>query len=93
MLSDAQRKALRGIIKKPHVNSSCIGCSVCTAISGDVFEIDDNGLSHVKNLPNYSGQDVDDAITACPVQAISWQNADESGVYLDGVTEHDNTGL
>lgn len=92
MLSDAQKQALRGIIKKPHVNHTCIGCSVCTAISGDVFEMNDEGMSHVKSLHDYSGHDVDDAITACPVQAISWQDADETGTYLGGITEHDSTG-
>ncbi len=33
MLSPEQKKILTGIIKKPHVNGSCIGCSACTAIS------------------------------------------------------------
>lgn len=39
-----------GLKKKPHVNSTCIGCSACTAISGNVFELDGNGLSCVKDL-------------------------------------------
>jgi len=32
--------------------------------------------------------DVDDSIAACPVNAISWQSADENGEYIDGVHEH-----
>jgi ferredoxin len=75
-------------LRKPHVNSTCIGCSACTAISGDVFEFDDNGLSIVKSCTTYEGMDVDDAISACPVNAISWQATDATGAYTDGVVEH-----
>ncbi|MBX9809710.1 ferredoxin [Candidatus Gracilibacteria bacterium] len=88
MLSDSQLNSLKGSIRKPHVNSTCIGCSACTAISGDVFEFDDDGLSCVKPLSTYENRDVDDSIAACPVNAISWQEADETGKYLHGITEH-----
>lgn len=77
-------------IRKPHVNANCIGCAACTAISGDVFDIDGNGLSTVKPCASYEGMDVDDAIAACPVGAITWQEADEQGNYLGGLKEHDN---
>lgn len=90
MLTDSQISALKGIIKKPHVNSTCIGCSACTAISGEVFELNDDGLSCVRNLSNYDGHDVDDSIAACPVNAISWQEADENGNYLHGIKEHED---
>lgn len=59
-------------LKKPVVSSACIGCGACVAISGDVFELNDDGYSTVIALPNYEGKDVDDSITACPVSAISW---------------------
>lgn len=88
MLSDNQISSLKWIIRKPHVNSTCIGCSACTAISGDVFEFDDDGLSCVKALSNYENRDVDDSIAACPVNAISWQEADTDGKYLHGIIEH-----
>jgi ferredoxin len=84
LLSPEQLKKLR----KPHVNSTCIWCSACTAISGDVFELNDDGLSCVKKRENYEGMDVDDSISACPVNAISWQQADENGEYVGGVKEH-----
>lgn len=84
LLTPEQLKNLR----KPHVNSTCIGCSACTAISGTVFELDDNGLSRVKSLDTYEGYDVDDSISACPVNAISWQPTDENHQYLPGVVEH-----
>ena len=94
MLSENQKKILSGIIKKPHVNASCIGCSACVAISGDVFELNDDGLSTVVQLPTYEGYDVDDSIAACPVSAISWQEAEaETGEYLGNITEHDQTHM
>jgi len=88
MLSDIQSAALKWTLRKPHVNSTCIGCSACTAISGDVFKLDDQGLSCVQPLENYEWKDVDDSIAACPVNAISWQTADATGTYTEGVVEH-----
>lgn len=59
--------------KKPVVSNACIGCGACAAISGDVFEIDqESGYSVVLDIPDYEGKDVDDSIVACPVSAISW---------------------
>ncbi len=84
MLTDLQKKILR----KPHVNSTCIGCSACVSISSQVFELDDQWLSCVKHCETYEWQDVDDSIAACPVNAISWQNVDENGAYLDWLQEH-----
>lgn len=59
--------------RKPIVSSACIGCGACAAISGEVFEIDqESGYSIVLDLSDYEGKDVDDSIVACPVSAISW---------------------
>ncbi len=58
--------------RKPIVSNACIGCGACVAISGDVFELNDDGYSIVIDLPDYEGKDVDDSISACPVSAISW---------------------
>lgn len=88
MLSDEQLSKLQWTIRKPHVNSTCIGCAACTAISGDVFYLNDSGLSCVQARADYEGHDVDDSIAACPVNAISWQEADASGNYVGGVVEH-----
>ncbi|MFZ3232613.1 MAG: ferredoxin [Patescibacteria group bacterium] len=85
---NAALENLKNALKKPHVNSTCIGCGACAAIAGDVFDLDEMGLSCVKSLPEYPESDTDDAISACPVSAISWQPADENGEYLNGVAEH-----
>ena len=88
MLSDDQSAKLKWILRKPHVNSTCIGCAACTAISGDVFVFDDDGLSCVQQLSDYENRDVDDSISACPVNAISWQETNPDGTYKNGVVEH-----
>ncbi len=81
---------LKKTMKKPHVNSTCIGCGACAAIAGEVFELDDMGLSRVTSLSEYPESETEDAISACPVSAISWQTADENGQYLNGVKEHED---
>jgi len=75
ILTEEQKLKLRkSWIKFPHVNSSCIWCGACVAISPDVFELNDEWLSEVKFLDNYDNLWVDDSIMACPVDAISWQD-------------------
>jgi len=49
--------------------NTCIGCGLCESICEDVFEVKDDGKSHVKKQ---SGDPcVDEAIEQCPVEAIS----------------------
>ncbi len=75
LLSEEQRKKLQESgIKAPDVNETCIGCSACVAISEEVFELNDEGLSVVKTCTSYDDKFVDDAISACPVDAISWKD-------------------
>lgn len=58
--------------RKPTVSKACIGCGACVAISGDVFSMDNEGYSIVKDLLDYEGYSVNDSIAACPVNAIRW---------------------
>ena len=75
LLTEEQRKKLQDSGTKYHdVNETCIGCSACVAISDEVFELDDEGLSVVKTCASYDDKFVDDAISACPVDAISWKS-------------------
>lgn len=75
LLSEEQRKKLsESGIRAPYVNETCIGCSACVAISPDVYDLNDDGLSVVKELANYEDLSVDDSIQACPVNAISWKS-------------------
>ncbi|MDA9129211.1 ferredoxin [Candidatus Gracilibacteria bacterium] len=60
-------------IKVPDVNQDCIGCSACVAIEENVFELNDEGKSEVVYHESYEQYEVDDSISACPVDAISWK--------------------
>jgi len=74
IISEEKAQKLREAnIAVPYVNETCIGCSACVAISPDVFELNEDGKSEVIALDNYEGFDVDDSISACPVDAISWR--------------------
>lgn len=54
IISEEQAQKLREAnIAVPYVNETCIGCSACVAISGDVFELDNEGKSEVVALENY----------------------------------------
>ncbi len=74
IISEDQAQKLRAAgVAVPYVNETCIGCSACVAISGDVFELNDDGKSEVIAREDYGWLDVDDSISACPVDAISWR--------------------
>jgi len=50
----------------------CIGCGLCTSICPDVFELGDDGKSHVKNPKTCEKSNCcKEAADSCPVQAIS----------------------
>ncbi len=66
------KKLKESWIKFPNVNETCIWCSACVAISDEVFELNDDWKSVVKYCESYDNKFVDDAISACPVDAISW---------------------
>lgn len=73
LLSEEKRQELlKAWIRAPHVNETCIWCSACVAISGEVFDLNDDCKAYVKELDNYDALWVDDSIMACPVTAISW---------------------
>lgn len=59
--------------RKPFVNNDCIGCGACVAIASEVFEFGSELPVTVIKLENYENKWVDDAIWACPRDAISWK--------------------
>ncbi len=59
--------------KKAYVNENCIGCSACVAIAPEVFELNDEWKAFAKELDSYDEESVNQAISACPVTAISWK--------------------
>lgn len=51
----------------------CIGCALCESMCPDVFEVRDDGKSHVKNAAGCENCDCEAAAEACPVDAITYQ--------------------
>ncbi|MFD5661792.1 ferredoxin [Streptomyces hirsutus] len=53
--------------------SRCNGLGVCEAFASDVFEVDDNGglVLLTEELTEAQLEGVDQAITACPTEALS----------------------
>ncbi len=51
---------------------ACIGCGACASICNDVFELNDDGLSEVKdeNVKEDLQDEVRDAADSCPTGAI-----------------------
>ncbi len=59
---------------KAHVDEDlCIGCALCEDLCPEVFELRDDGLSHV--IKEDAGPDLYDCIrdaeSSCPTEAIS----------------------
>ena len=52
---------------------TCIGCGVCPSVCPEVFEMDDEGLSHVivDTVPANVEDEAKDAAESCPVDAIT----------------------
>ena len=51
---------------------ACIGCGACCAVAGDLFEIDEEGLSLAKSevVPEGMEDAAQDAVDSCPTGAI-----------------------
>mgnify|MGYP000885931359 FL=1 len=58
---------------KPVVSDNCISCGSCEAICPEVFKVE-SGKAQVLAADYQAQQEkIDEAISACPVQAISWE--------------------
>jgi ferredoxin len=53
--------------------NKCIGCGACAAVCPEVFEMGDDGKSHVKAGADLkkNAKCIKQAIEGCPVEAIS----------------------
>ncbi|MCD6402918.1 MAG: ferredoxin [Candidatus Aenigmarchaeota archaeon] len=50
----------------------CIGCGFCVAVCPDIFELGDDGKSHVKGDPNKCDvKTLKEAAEGCPTTAIT----------------------
>ncbi len=52
----------------------CIGCEMCVDICPEVFEMDEEDISIVKDPEACDACDCQEAIDACAVEAISWED-------------------
>ncbi len=48
----------------------CIGCGVCPEVCPDIFEMQDDGLAHVKQDADKNADCAQEAADSCPVDAI-----------------------
>lgn len=58
---------------KPVVSDSCINCGSCEAICPEVFKVDDGKAKVLQADYAAHKEKIDEAVSACPVQAISWE--------------------
>lgn len=56
-----------------NISEDCIGCGTCEGVCADVFEMNDDGIAQVKAGVDEAtfASEIDEAIEACPVEAIS----------------------
>ena len=58
-------------IKKIEVDKNkCIGCGTCAALAPEVFELDKNNKSVVKDINGADVETIKLAADSCPVEAI-----------------------
>jgi len=54
--------------------NKCIGCGLCVSSCGDVFELDENGKSRVKDAQACEKAGCcQEALDNCPAKAIFWK--------------------
>jgi ferredoxin len=59
----------------------CIGSAMCVATAPDVFDLDDEGLSHVVGTEAGDDDLLLEAAEGCPVQAIMLEDDEGNQVY------------
>lgn len=61
-------------MKKVKVNEkACIGCTLCTQIAPNTFEMNENGKSIAKNSSKDSQEKIQEAMDNCPVNCVKWE--------------------
>ena len=51
----------------------CIGCGLCVSIVPEVFQLNDAGVSEVKQQAGANEAKIQEAIDSCPVNCIHWR--------------------
>lgn len=56
-------------------HESCIGCGACAELCPEVFEMDDRtGKARVVIFEAAATDCIEEAITTCPAECISWKD-------------------
>lgn len=50
----------------------CTGCTLCTDIAPNTFQMTDEGVSEVVDPQGDDEDTIQEAIDTCPVECISW---------------------
>lgn len=58
------------------MSENCIGCGACVGIDPEHFAFNDEGLSTVISNESLDSENLMNAIEACPVGIISFENDD-----------------
>lgn len=75
LLTDEKIKELKEKwLKYPFVDVTCIGCSACCMVAGDIFTMSDEWMSVVLEQDIYDEDIVWEAIWVCPVNCISFKS-------------------
>lgn len=59
----------------------CVGSGFCVEAAPDVFELDDEGLSHAVNPVSDDEASLREAAESCPAQAIVLEDDEGDQVY------------
>jgi ferredoxin len=79
---DEWQASQREAAMKAHVDRNiCIGSGNCVATAPNVFELDNEGLSHVVHPENATDDILQEVAEGCPVEAIILEDDDGNQVY------------
>jgi ferredoxin len=70
-----------------HVRKDCIGCGACAAINPEFWEMDDEGLSHLKGSTKTSEGNEERIITTLEDKASNQEAADVCPVQIISVND------
>lgn len=60
--------------KKPYVDQDvCISCNLCVDTVPEVFRMNEDGLAEVYDPSGAAEEKIQEAIDACPVACIHWE--------------------
>ena len=70
-------------------DEKCIGCGACVAIDGEHFDFNEDGLSEAISQENLESENLQNAISSCPVNAIKIAEEGENKCSCEDCHCHD----